>query len=342
MFCSRLGLALLATASAGLALVAGASAGVRGGDLTGAGSTLVGPLVAAWAPAYEAQTGTSISYLGGGSGAGIARITARVVDFGASDAPLSAYQLSVCHGCVQIPWALTATAVSYNVPGVPDLLHLSGPVVAGIYLGTITRWNDPAIEQLNPGVGLPDTKIVPVYRRDASGDTYAFTEYLAKVSGEFRSRLGYGVSVNWPTGANALGNAGVASAIAATAGAIGYVSDAYVLKNRLEKAALLNAAGRFQLPGLRNIAAAAAAITSVPPGNRLSIVDPPKSQPLAYPISTFTYAIVPTSSAKAAELRKFVFWALTNGQSFGPKLIFAPIPKPVLRAAERTLTLIRG
>jgi phosphate ABC transporter phosphate-binding protein len=342
MFLWRAGLAALAVATAGLAMVAGASAGTRSGSLTGAGSTLVTPLLAAWQPVYSAQTGTSITYFGGGSGAGIARITARVVDFGASDAPLTPYQLQVCNGCVQIPWALTATAVSYNVPGVPDLLHLSGPVVARIFQGKITRWDDPQIKRLNPTISLSSTKIVPVYRRDASGDTYAFTEYLSKVSSEFGNKIGYGLSVNWPTGLGALGNSGIASTIGQTSGAIGYISDAYVLKNQLKKAAILNAAGRFQLPGLRNIAAAAATITSVPADNRISIVNPPKTQPLAYPISTFTYVIAPTSSPRAADLRKFIFWALTAGQKYGPRLIFAPIPRPVLVAAEKTLKHIQG
>src|SRR5262249_27608376 len=158
-----------------------------GGSLTGAGSTFVAPLVSLWAPDYTSKTGTQIAYSPVGSGAGIAAITARQVDFGASDAPLSPDQFNACNGCVQIPWALGGTSIVYNLPGLPNNLHITGPILAQIYLGQITKWDDPAIKALNPKVSLPSTTITPVYRSDNSGTSYNFTDYLSAVSPAWKS-----------------------------------------------------------------------------------------------------------------------------------------------------------
>lgn len=310
--------------------------------LTGAGSSFVFPLVSQWIPAVGPALGIDLTYAAVGSGAGIAQITARTVDFGASDAPMSPDQFSACKGCVQIPWALAATSIPYNLPGLKKQVRLTGLVLAGIYLGKITQWNDKAIQKLNPGLSLPSTKITPVYRSDNSGTSYNFTDYLASVSPDWKSKIGVGVNASWPTGIGGKGSSGVSGVISRTEGAIGYVDIAYALSNKLQVASVQNKAGTFAQPGLRGIAAAGATVTKVPSNNELHIVNPPASQKLAYPICTFTYVILPTKSGKAAELRKLVFWALTRGQTYGPKLLFVPIPRPVLAASEQTLKQVRS
>src|SRR5581483_7747385 len=329
---------------AALVVTAGALAGgsaSRAGSLNGAGATFPFPLISQWQRDSETKTGTKIPYNPIGSGGGIAAITARTVDFGASDAPLTPDQLAACKGCVQIPWVLSSTSVVYNLPSAPNNLKLTGPILARIYLGTITRWNDAAIRRLNAGVALPDTKITPVWRSDGSGTTYNFTDYLSSVSGAFKTKVGNSTQVSWPTGFGGRGSSGLAGVVKNTEGAIGYVDVAYALTNRIKFARVQNRAGKFITPGLRAIAAAAATIKSVPAGNEMHIVDPPASQPLAYPISTFSYVLLPTRSNKAVELRRFVFYALTQGQKLGPKLLFQPIPKVVLVAAEKTLKQVQ-
>ena len=339
------GLALIAVAALALLTVAAAGAqSTKSTDttITGAGSSLVAPLVSQWVKPVGHAFGYTLVYSSVGSGAGIAAISSRTVDFGASDAPLTPDQASKCNGCVQIPWALSATTLSYNVPGTPNDLHLSGSVIANIYLGHITKWNDPQIRRLNPKVNLPNLQITPVFRSDGSGDTYAFTDYLSRVSQEWKSKVGNATSVQFPAGLGGKGNSGVAGIVSKTQGAIGYISVAYTLVNHMRVAAVQNASGVFATPGLRGIAAAAATIKSVPSNNEMHIVDPPKGDKLAYPISTFTYVIVPKTSPHAAELRKFIFWALTQGQQtqYTSRLIFAQMPKAVLVAAEKTLKTI--
>jgi phosphate transport system substrate-binding protein len=327
-----------------VALVATVGAGAKssGTTLTGAGSTFVSPLVSLWAADYASKTGTQIAYSPVGSGAGIAAITARQVDFGASDAPLSPDQFSACNGCVQIPWALSATSIIYNLSGVPNNLHMTGDVLAKIYLNQITKWDDPAIKGLNPKVNLPSTDITPVYRSDNSGTTYNFTDYLSSVSPSWKSKIGVGVNANWPTGQGGKGSAGVSGVVSNTSGSIGFVDVAFALKNHLKFMSVKNASGVFTTPGLRGIAAAAATVKKVPASNEIHIVNPPKGDRLAYPISTFTYVILPMKSDKASDLRKFVFYAVnpTQGQKLGPKLLFAHLPNTVLVAAEKTLKKI--
>ena len=326
-------LVALATAAASLVAAGASGAAVErttAGTLTGAGATFPYPLISKWIPAYDQANGTKINYSPIGSGGGIAAITARTVDFGASDAPLSPDQFAACKGCVQIPWALSATAVIYNVPGAPQGLRLTPALIAQMYLGYVQKWNAPGIRKLNPGVDLPDLKITPVYRSDSSGTSYNFTEFLTKTSPTWKSRVGTGTTVSWPTGIGARGSSGVTGVVRRTPGGITYADVAYALENKLRFARVKNRAGKWTLPGIRSIAAAATAV-GVPTGNgEISIVNPPKSQPLAYPISTFTYALAPTSSPKAAELRKFIYWAITSGQKFGPPLLFVPLPKGVL------------
>ena len=305
--------------------------------LVGAGSTLVAPLVSQWSNDYAKKTGVTITYGAIGSGGGIAQITARTVDFGASDAPLTSDQASDCNDCVQVPWALGATLASYNLEGAPAKLNLSGPVLANIFLGKITHWNDPAIAQLNPGAKLPATTITPVYRSDGSGDTYAFSDYLSKVSPEWKSKLGVSTQVNFPKGIGGKGNDGVAAVLSRTNGGIGYLGISYVFGNKLDYALIRNEAGEFPVPGPDTITAAADAIGTIPPDNAISITNPPASAPDAYPISTFTYVIFPTTSNKAKTLRDFVTYAIGPGQAFSAKLQFAPLPAKVVAAGKQTL-----
>jgi phosphate transport system substrate-binding protein len=339
---------MLITAAAVVAVggVAAVSAGAKSseGTLTGAGSTFVAPLVSLWQADYGAKVGVKIAYSPVGSGAGIAAITARQVDFGTTDAPLSPDQFKACNGCVQIPWALSATAIIYNLSNAPNNLHLTGTVLARIYLGEIKGWNDPAIKALNPKVTLPSTGITPVYRSDNSGTSYNFTDYLSSVSGAWKSKIGIGVNANWPAGQGGKGSAGVAGVVSNTQGAIGYVDVAYALKNRLKFASMRNNSGAYTTPGLRGINAAAATVKTVPASGELHIVNPPKADRLAYPISTFSYVVLPAKTSQAAALRKFVFYAVspTQGQKLGPKLLFAPLPKVVLVAAEKSLRKVQA
>ncbi len=303
--------------------------------LVGAGSTFVYPLVSQWTADYKARAGVTVTYGAVGSGAGIAAVTDRSVDFGASDAPLSPDQQTACNGCVQIPWALGATSIAYHLDGAPAHLRLSGPVIANIFLGKITTWNDAAIAKLNPGVSLPATPISPVVRSDASGTSYNFTDYLSQVSPEWKARVSASTQPSFPTGTGAKGSSGVAGVIASTNGAIGYVDVAYAETNHFQYAAVENAAGSFVLPTVPSIAAAAAATRGAD-----SIVDPPASAPNAYPISTFTYVIVPRQTANATPLRAFLNYAVTTGQRFGPKLLFAPLPANVVMASKRAIATI--
>ena len=327
-------------ALAGLVAATSGSARTSDTNLTGAGSTFVAPLVGQWQQAIGSALGVNVSYNAIGSGGGISAITNRTVDFGASDAPLSPDQFSACKGCAQIPWALAATSVFYNVPGVKNLLHMNGKVLADIYMGRITHWNDPAIQKLNKGVSLPSMQITTVHRSDGSGTTYNFTDYLSSASAEWKSKYGVGTSVAWPNGTGGRGSSGVSAAVSETAGAIGYADVAYALKNHFKYFAIQNRSGKYATPGLRGILAAASSDQKPDGNNALSIVNPPKKFANAYPISTFTYVIVPESSSKAPELKKFLFWAVTKGQTFGPKLLFQPIPRPVLVVAEKTIKKI--
>jgi phosphate transport system substrate-binding protein len=342
---SRKTLALLGAlviATLAFASVAGASSSKsNAGTLTGAGSSFVSKLVHTWIPKVDSQLGLKVTYGPIGSGGGINAITNRTVDFGASDAPLSPDQFAACKGCTQIPWALSATAIAYKGDALPNHIHMTGAVVADIFLGRITKWNDPALVKLNKGKSLPNLAITTIHRSDNSGTTYNLTEYLNSVSRKWKSGPGKGIAVAWPNGVGARGSAGVSAALSQTDGGITYVDVAFTLSNHFKFAAVQNRAGVFALPGLNGIKAAGATILRVAPDNGgISIVNPSKRQKFAYPICTFTYVIVPKQTAKAAELKQFIRWAVTNGQADGPKLLFSPLPKVVLKASLKTLNLI--
>jgi phosphate transport system substrate-binding protein len=326
-----------------LALVTTAGARPAASSLTGAGSSFVAPLVNAWIPQLDSKFGIKITYGPIGSGGGINAIMNRTVDFGASDAPLTPDQFAGCRGCVQIPWALSATSIAYRGDGLPNHIRLDANTIANIFLGKIKRWNDPAITKQNKGKPLPNLAITVIHRSDNSGTTYNLTDYLNSVSGEWKQKVGKGVAVDWPTGVGARGSSGVSGTLGQTNGGITYVDVAYTLKNHFFFAAVKNRAGVYQLPGLRAIAAAGATILRVAPNNGgISIVNPSKRQPLAYPICTFTYVIVPKQTSKSTELKQFIRWALTNGQTAGPKLLFSPLPAVVKKASIKTLALIHS
>ena len=329
--------ALMVTAIALTAWTSLASARQMG-SLSGAGSTFVVPLVSTWTQKYH---GSQVSYSGIGSGGGIAAITARSVDFGASDAPLTPDQASACKGCVQIPWAFSATSIPYNVSGVGYGLKLTGPILADIYLGNIKKWNSSRIKAINPGVNLPNEDITPIYRSDGSGTSYNFTDYLSHVSKTWKNKIGKGTQPNFPAGVGARGSSGVAAKLTSTKGGITYVDVAYSLKNHFTIAKMRNRAGKYQLPGLKQIQAAADSIVKLRNSqNAFTAVDPNPRKPKAYPICTFTWVIVPLKTGKAADLKKFITWALNSGQSYGPKLLFVPIPKAVKQAGLKTAARI--
>ena len=282
-------------AAAAAAIGFSANAAVASSTITGAGSTLVQPMVQnVWAPDFKSSTGDTVSYSGVGSGTGIADISGKSVDFGASDAPMTSTQDTGCSGCVEIPWALAATGLSYNLSGVPNL-KLSGPVIAEIFLGQITNWDDPAIAKLNKGVTMPNLKITPVVRSDGSGDTYVFTSYLSKVSTTWSSQVGSATSVTWPSAdTGAAKNAGVAAVVSSTPGAIGNNSWFYIQESsNLKAVAVENSAGNFVLPYNPYVTDAAnvmlgknlPALSTLSPStaasiaSAYSIVDPPYSKP---------------------------------------------------------------
>ena len=310
--------------------------------LAGAGSTLVAPLEAEWAAAWDSATGNTVTYNSVGSGTGYKDIANGLVDFGASDAPLSAYHSPPCNNCVQIPWGLTATGVSYHINGLRlprgKGLHLTGAILSRIYLGQITNWDDPSIRSVNKGASIPNTPITVFWRSDASGDSFAFTAYNSDVNGSFNSRVGPSTQPSFPTGIGEKGNAGMAGALLNTNGGIAYISVAYLLANNLPAAAIRNAYGHYAVPNLNAIENAASVFHSVPSNNQVTIVDPARRAHSAYPISTYTYVMVPTNAPQGALLQQFIGFALSSqGQSFGPRLGFAPLPRGVLNAARSTL-----
>jgi phosphate transport system substrate-binding protein len=323
-------------AAVAFAAVAGAQpANTQATQLSGAGSTFVAPLIGVWINAYK---GATITYNPVGSGAGITAVSGRAVDFGATDAPPTVDQFTNCRGCVMVPWALSASAILYNLPGVRNNIHLTGSVIADMYLGKISKWNDARIKKLNPGVSLPDTDVTPVYRSDGSGTTFNVTDFLSATSKTFGNQIGHNTAVDWPKGVGGRGSSGVSAILVRTPGAIGYADIAYALANKLQFAAVQNASGKFALPGLRGIQAAAQADKKFDSRNFLSIVNPPKGAKYAtaYPICTYTYVILPLQSSKGATLKAFVNWAITRGQAYGGKLLFVPLPAYVV-AKDKTI-----
>jgi phosphate transport system substrate-binding protein len=342
------------TSSTGASTMA-ATASAAPVSVLGAGATFPAPLIQTWTVQYnKLYPAITINYNPIGSGGGIQQITQKTVDFGASDAPLTDAQLAAAPGLLLMPETLGGVAITYNLAtfGIPNstVLKFTGDVVAGIYMGDITKWNDPAIQALNPGVQLPNQAITVVHRSDGSGTTYAFTDYLSNVNAKWKSTVGTSTSVQWPvdkaaSGVGASGNAGVAGTTFNTPGAIGYVDVIYAVQKNLGVGAVKNQAGNYVTPTLDNILSAAAASTGTPnPADlRIHIVNAPGAQ--SYPISTYTYMLIykdmstnpNTSQAKAIALAKFLWWAIHDGQRYSTGLIYVQLPQNIVSADEQLL-----
>jgi phosphate transport system substrate-binding protein len=303
-------------------------------EITGAGSTLAQPVYGKWADLSHAGTGVSLNYQGVGSGAGQELVMRRTVDFGASDAPMPAAKLTQ-NKLLQFPTVIGAVDIAVNIPGIAsNRLKLTGSLLAGIYLGTISNWNDPAIAAVNPGLKLPDLAIAPVYRADGSGTTYVFTGYLAKLSPDFKTKVGVDKAVSWPAGTGAKGTAGVAGAVKNTEGGLGYVESAYATLNHLTVVQLQNHDGRFIAATPAAFAAAAAAADWTGAANfAVDMNNLPGAN--SWPIESATFVLLPTNptnQARGAAVTKFFDWALTNGDNAAMGLQYVPLPQKVKAA----------
>lgn len=301
-------------------------------SLNGAGATFPQPIYQRWFQEYKDKTGVEINYQGIGSGGGIKNITAKSVDFGASDAPMSDAELALAPGIIHIPTVAGAVVVAYN-NGVGPGIHLSGDVVADIFAGKITRWDDPRITKLSPGTKFPSTPITPFHRSDGSGTTNIFTTYLSEVSGDWNDSVGHGKSVKWPKGLGGKGNPGVAALVQQTDGGIGYIELAYAVKNNIPYAAVRNAKGNFIYPTVDATTAAAAGST-LPADFRKVITN--TSAPQGYPITGFTFLLVYRDGSSPA-VKDFLKWMLTEGQENvsdkDKDLLYAPLPDNVRKRA---------
>jgi phosphate transport system substrate-binding protein len=302
-------------------------------QLNGAGGTFPNPIYQKWFSDYAAShPGVQINYQAVGSGAGIRQASDGLVDFGASDGPMTDQQMSEAKvKLFHIPTVLGGVVPAYTLPGVTADLKFTGDVIADIFLGTITNWNDARIKALNPGVNLPDHQILPVHRSDGSGTTYIFTDYLSKVSPDFKSKVGVNTSVNWPLGIGQKGNAGVAGMVRNTPYSFGYVELIYALQNKMPFGLVKNKDGKFIRASVDSVTAAATgAAKNMPNDFRVSITDAPGAE--SYPISSFTWLLIPMKSADAKKgevLRDFMRWMLTTGEAEAPSLDYSPLPKSV-------------
>jgi phosphate transport system substrate-binding protein len=329
----------------GLTAALGAPAEAQG--LTGAGATFPNPIYTKWFDAYHKQTGVQINYQSIGSGGGIRQFTEGTVDFGATDGPMNESQIAAVNGNVlHVPTVLGAVVVTYNLPALGDTkLKLDGNALVDIFMGRIVKWNDPKLAKLNPGVKLPDTDLVVVHRSDGSGTSYIFTDFLNKFSREWRDKVGYATSVNWPVGLGGKGNEGVTQQIKQTEGAIGYVELIYALSNGLGFAQIQNAAGKFIEPSLASVtAAAASAKLKADTDFRVSITNPPGDE--AYPIASFTWLLVQKDAkdaAKAKLIKDFLTWMITpEAQKMAEELKYAPLPPDVVKLVQARLGTLKA
>ncbi|MCS6978178.1 MAG: phosphate ABC transporter substrate-binding protein PstS [Gemmatales bacterium] len=323
----------------------GKTASIR---INAGGSTFINPLMTKWAKVYQDKTGVRIDYSSTGSGNGIQQMINRTIDFGCTDAPLNEEQLSKAAGIggevVHVPLTLGGVVPAYNLPSIDKPIRFTGEILAQIYLGKIQKWNDPALQTLNPDVALPDMNIAPVYRSDGSGTTYLFTDFLCKVSPEFQQTVGKGTSVRWPSvGIGHKGNEGVAGHITRTPGALGYVELIYALNQNLRFGAVQNRQGQFVTASMESISEAARnSLTTIPEDLRFSITDAPGAE--SYPISGAVWAVLyrdQSRTAKGQAIVDFLRWAIRDGQQYCKDLHYATLPEELGSRADRKLDEIK-
>ncbi len=337
----------LQTIAAGLlasvTMLAGSSAVAQ--NITGAGATFPNPIYSKWFNEYsQLHPEVKINYQSIGSGGGIRQVTEGTVDFGASDGPMSDEQLKASKvPIVHIPTVLGAVVPVYNIPGVSVSLKFSQDALAGIYLGKITKWNDAYIAKENPGVNLPDKPILVVHRSDGSGTTYIFTDYLSKVSPEWKDKVGKGTAINWPVGVGQKGNEGIAGMVRQAPYSVGYVELIYAEQNHMEFGEVRNHDGKFVKASTSGVTAAAAAnAKNIPPDYRVSITDAPGAE--SYPISSFTWLLIPSpakDAAKGKAIQQFLYWMLEHGESEAAAMTYAPLPKAVQERVKVTISQLK-
>ena len=336
---------LLSIGAAALLTVPAVAA--RAQDLNGAGSSFAYPLYSRWAADYAAKTGIKVNYQSVGSGAGIKQFSEMTVDFGGTDIPMSDAEISKAKGgaVLHVPTGMGAVVLTYNLPGVTKELKVSPAVIAGIFLGRITKWNDAQIAKLNSGAKLPSTDILVVHRSDGSGTTFIWTSYLAAISPEWAKRVGAGKDVKWPVGLGGAQNAGVAGQVKQIPGAVGYVELAFARQNKLGYASVQNAAGNFVAPTIKGVTAAAAGVAKGLPANtdfRISIINAPGKD--AYPISSLTWALIYQKQAdqtKGKKLVGFLRYGLSDGQKSAESLDYAPLPGAIVKQLLKRLDAVK-
>ena len=311
--------------------------------LNGAGATFPNPMYSKWFSEYgKAHDGVQINYQPIGSGGGIRQVTAQTVDFGASDMPMTDKQLQDAKfKILNIPTVLGAVVPAYNIPGVNAEIKFTPDALAGIFLGKISKWNDKAIISANPGINFPDTNIIVVHRSDGSGTSFIWTDYLSKVSPEWKSQVGSDTSVKWPLGMGGKGNEGVAGLIRQLSGSIGYVELIYAVQNKIPYGTIRNSSGTFVKASLESVTAAAASAPKMPADFRVSITNAPGKD--AYPISSFTWLLIPEQSRDAAKgkiLSDFLNWMVTDGQKMTAALAYAPLPESVVAKVQQAIKQI--
>jgi phosphate transport system substrate-binding protein len=312
--------------------------------LNGAGATFPNPIYSKWFSEYhKAHSDVQINYQSIGSGAGIRQVTSGTVDFGASDMPMTDKQLQEAKGKIlNIPTVLGADVPAYNIPGVSGEVKFTPEALAGIFLGKISKWNDKAITSANPGVNFPDKDIIVVHRSDGSGTTFIWTDYLSKISPEWKSQVGSDTSVKWPVGLGQKGNEGVAGSLRQMSGSIGYVELIYAVQNSIPYGSVRNSAGAFVKASLESVTAAAASAPKMPADFRVSITNAPGKD--AYPISSFTWLLIPAQSKDAAKgkmLADFLSWMVTDGQTMTTALAYAPLPENVAAKVKEAIKQVK-
>jgi phosphate transport system substrate-binding protein len=335
----------LAAAVCGILLAGAAATTAQAEQINGAGASFPYPIYAKWFSEYnKLHPDVEINYQSIGSGGGIRQLSNQTVFFGATDGPMTPDQMQNAPGKIlHLPTVLGGVVPIYNLPGDPDL-KFAGDVIAGIILGTINKWNDPAIASLNPGVNLPASDITVAHRSDGSGTTYIFVDYLSKVSPVFKSKVGVATSVNWPVGVGGKGNEGVAGLVKQTPGAFGYVELIYAIQNKISYGSVRNMDGEFVKSSLDSVTAAAgAAAKAMPPDFRVSITNAPGKG--VYPIASFTWLLFyenPKDKAKARVMVDFMKWALSDGQKYASDLGYAPLPADVVALEMEALKKIKN